>query len=110
MELVVLPSPYRSLLQPLLTYVDSIEAAHPEDKINVIIGEFASDKWWHPLLHGNSGLLLKVALLARPDIIVTNVRYKIGSNTDSRTAEKQRNDQTKDAAESSPLKQEIQRQ
>lgn len=111
-ELVVLPSPYRSLLQPLLTYVDSIEAAHPEDKINVIIGEFASDKWWHPLLHGNSGLLLKVALLARPDIIVTNVRYKIGSNTDSRTVEKQQNDQTKDAAaeSNSPLKQEIQRQ
>jgi hypothetical protein len=76
-ELVVLPSPYRSLLQPLLTYIDSIEKQNPDEKVTVIIGEFASQKWWHPLLHGNTGLLLKVALLSRPEVVVTNVRYGI---------------------------------
>lgn len=79
-ELVVLPSPYRSLLQPLLAFVDNLEAEFPQDKVNVVIGEFSSERWWHTLLHGNSGLLLKVALLARPDIIVTNVRYKISES------------------------------
>jgi amino acid transporter len=78
-ELVVLPSPYRSLLHPVLTYIDAIEKEHPDEKVTVIIGEFASDKWWHPLLHGNTGLLLKVALLSRPEVVVTNVRYSVKS-------------------------------
>lgn len=76
-ELVVLPSPYRSLLQPLLSYIDSIETDTPDEKITVIIGEFAANRWWQTLLHGNTGLLLKVALLSRPDIVVTNVRYSL---------------------------------
>jgi hypothetical protein len=80
-DLVVLPSPYRSLLHPLLTYIDSIEREHPDEKVTVIIGEFASNKWWHPLLHGNSGILLKLAFLSRPEVVVTNVRYSIKSKT-----------------------------
>jgi len=56
-DLVVLPSPYRSLLQPLLTFIGLDRKENPDEKVTVIIGEFASDKWWHPLLHGNSGLL-----------------------------------------------------
>jgi amino acid transporter len=76
-ELVVLASPYRSLLHPLLTYIDAIEKAHPEETVTVVVGEFACSKWWHPLLHGNTGLLLKLALLSRPEVIVTNVRYAI---------------------------------
>jgi Amino acid permease len=76
-ELVVLPSPYRSLLQPLLSYIDSIETKAPDEKITAIIGEFAANRWWQTLLQGNTGLLLKVALLTRPEIVVTNVRYTI---------------------------------
>jgi amino acid transporter len=75
--LVVLPSPYRSLVQPIMIYVDELKRVQPDRTITVVIGEFASDKWWHSLLHGNRGLMLKLALLSRPDIIVTNVRYRI---------------------------------
>ena len=75
--LVVLASPYRSLVQPILTYVDTLKEKEPHHKITVVIGEFASDKWWHSLLHGNTGLMLKLALLSRPDLVVTNVRYHI---------------------------------
>jgi hypothetical protein len=78
-ELVVLPSPYRSLLHPLLCYIDSIEKEHPDENVTVIIGEYATDKWWHHFLHGNTGLLLKVALLSRPEVVVTNVRYALKS-------------------------------
>jgi hypothetical protein len=74
-----LPSPYRSLLHPILTFIDSIKKEHPDEKVTVIIGEFAADRWWHPLLHGNTGLLLKAALLSRPEVIVTNVRYGVKS-------------------------------
>src|SRR5262249_27021028 len=70
--LIMLPSPYRSLVNPILTYLDEVHEQHPDKRITVIIGEFASDKWWHSLLHGNTGLLLKLALLGRPDVVVTN--------------------------------------
>ncbi len=76
-ELVILPSPYRSLVQPLMSFIDAIEKENPAETVTVIIGEFASDKWWHSLLHGNTGLLLKVALLSRPEVVVANVRYSV---------------------------------
>jgi amino acid transporter len=75
--LVILPSPYRSLVHPLLSYIDELEHKEPERIITVVIGEFISDKWWHGLLHGNTGLMLKLSLLSRPDIVVTNVRYRL---------------------------------
>ena len=73
--LVILPSPYRSLIQPIMNYLDDFHKEHPDRTITVIIGEYVSDKWWQSLLHGNTGLLLKLALLARKDVIVANVRY-----------------------------------
>jgi amino acid transporter len=76
-RLVMLNSPYRSLVKPVIKYVSALKAERPNVRITVIIGEFVSDKWWHTFLHGNSGLLLKLALLNRPDIVVANVRYSV---------------------------------
>jgi len=75
--LIVLPSPYRSLIQPIMTYLDEFHQEHPQDTITVVIGEYVSDKWWQSLLHGNTGLLLKLAFLARKDVVVANVRYSL---------------------------------
>jgi amino acid transporter len=77
MPLVILPSPYRSLVHPLMLYIDKLEKSDPQAIITVVIGEFVPDKWWHSLLHGNTGLMLKLALLSRPDIVVTNIRYRV---------------------------------
>ncbi|MCL6519826.1 MAG: APC family permease [Armatimonadetes bacterium] len=73
--LVILESPYRSLVAPLLEYLE--EAKHERENylITVIIPEFVPAKWWHKLLHNQSGLLLKFTLLFRRDIVTTNVRY-----------------------------------
>jgi len=76
-RLVILNSPYRSLIKPVIKYISALKAERPNVRITVIIGEFVSDKWWHTFLHGNSGLLLKLALLNRPEIVVANVRYSV---------------------------------
>jgi len=76
-RLVILNSPYRSLVKPVIKYVSALNAERPNVRITVIIGEFVSDKWWHTFLHGNSGLMLKLALLNRPEIVVANVRYSV---------------------------------
>jgi amino acid transporter len=77
MRLVVLQSPYRSLVRPLLRYIDRLERARDDDMITVVLPEFVPAKWWHQLLHNQSSLLLKGALLFRKGVIVTSVPYHL---------------------------------
>jgi amino acid transporter len=76
-KLVTITSPYRSLIKPVIKYLSALRVERPDAQITVIVGEFVADEWWHAFLHGNSGLLLKLALLNRSDIVVTNVRYSV---------------------------------
>lgn len=73
--LVILESPYRSLLKPLLDYLEEAKRERENYVITVVIPEFVPAKWWQKLLHNQSGFLVKFALLFRKDIITTNVRY-----------------------------------
>jgi len=75
--LVVLESPYRALIEPVLRYLDEVEQERTDDVVTVIIPEFVSSRWWEKILHNHSGLLLKFALLGKRGIVVTNVRYHL---------------------------------
>jgi hypothetical protein len=77
-ELVVLPSPYRSLLEPLLEYVEAVQRAAPTGYVTVVLPEFVPRRLWHHLLHNQHALLIKGALLFRPNIIVTSVPFHLG--------------------------------
>ena len=76
-ELVVLASPYRALTRPLLRYIDRIERDHKDDLVTIILPEFVPAKWWQHLLHNQSSLTLKAALLFKEGVIVTNVPYHL---------------------------------
>jgi amino acid transporter len=76
-ELVVLASPYRSLVGPLIRYLDRRMTTHHDQMITVVLPEFIPARWWHHLLHNQSSLMLKGALLFKPDIIVTSVPYHL---------------------------------
>ncbi|HSI71751.1 MAG TPA: APC family permease [Fimbriimonas sp.] len=73
--LVVLPSPYRSLIAPVLDYVDELRERDPNVAITVVVPEAVSTKWYHKLLHENVALQLKQALARRRNVVVANVRY-----------------------------------
>ncbi len=75
--LVVLNSPYRSILRPVLQFVDEISRLRPEDVITVVLPEFVPARWWHELMHNQTGLLLRSALLFKPRVIVTSVRHHL---------------------------------
>jgi hypothetical protein len=77
-ELVVLASPYRALTRPLIRYIDSVEREHQDDMVTVVLPEFVPARWWQHLLHNQSSLMLKAALLFKEGIIVTNVPYHLG--------------------------------
>jgi amino acid transporter len=76
-KLVVLPSPYRSLMEPLLEYIRQVGLAQPLDYITVILPEFVPAKWWQHLLHNQRALLIKGALLFRPNTVVTSVPFHL---------------------------------
>jgi amino acid transporter len=64
--LVVLDSPYRSIVSPLLDYLDEIDEKHHDGQLAaVVLPEFVPAKWWHSLLHNQTTWLLKTALLYR---------------------------------------------
>jgi amino acid transporter len=75
--LVVLESPYRSLLEPLLEYIRQHDLEAPHDYLTVILPEFVPARWWQHLLHNQSALVIKAALLFRPDTIVTSVPFHL---------------------------------
>ncbi len=78
-RLQVLPSPYRSIIGPFLTYLDQLEAeAHPQDMITVVLPQFVPARWWENLLHNQTALLLRMALIFRRGTVVTDVPYHLG--------------------------------
>ncbi|MCC6174030.1 MAG: APC family permease [Chloroflexi bacterium] len=76
-ELVIIGSPFRSLAEPLLSYVDALREMYPTDTITVILPELVPSRWWENLLHNQTALRLKAALLFHPGIVVTSVPYHL---------------------------------
>jgi amino acid transporter len=76
-ELVVLASPYRSLVGPLIRYLDRRMKVHPDQMITVVLPEFIPSRWWQHLLHNQTSLMLKGALLFKPNVVVTSVPYHL---------------------------------
>jgi amino acid transporter len=78
LPLIVLTSPYRSLLGPLLHYVDHILEQGGENHIvTIVLPEFIPARWWQHLLHNQTALLIKGAMLFRKNVIVTDVPYHL---------------------------------
>jgi amino acid transporter len=75
--LVVLDSPYRSLMEPLLEYLGRVAAECPSGYITVVLPEFVPARWWHHLFHNQRALLIKGALLFKPRTVVTSVPFHL---------------------------------
>ncbi|MFQ5724019.1 MAG: APC family permease [Terriglobia bacterium] len=75
--LVILDSPYRAIHRPLLRFIDELEGWRDDDVITVVIPEFVTKRWWHQVLHNQTSLFLKAALLFKPKIIVTSVPHHL---------------------------------
>ncbi|USB33555.1 APC family permease [Paenibacillus sp. YPG26] len=78
-RLVTLYSPYRSIIQPLLKFVDTVQrkASESNYQVTVVIPQFIPKKGWHNILHNQSGLVIRTKLLYRRKVIVTTVPYHL---------------------------------
>jgi hypothetical protein len=76
--LLILETPYRSFLGPFLTYIDALDERAPGSLVTIVLPEFVPVHWWENLLHNQAALRLKLALLRRPNTVVTDVPYQLG--------------------------------
>ena len=70
----IVESPFRSLLAPLLKYIDAIDKSD-DRPITVVLSEFVPRHWWEWFLHSQTAMRLKASLLFRPNTIVIDVPY-----------------------------------
>jgi hypothetical protein len=75
--LVVLTSPYRSLLGPVVDYIDHLRQQAPNHMVTLVLPEFIPARWWQQLLHNQTALLIKGAMLFRKNVVVTDVPYHL---------------------------------
>jgi hypothetical protein len=75
MPLVILESPFRSLVEPVADYIDNTLEDSPGTILTVIVPQGVPPKWYQALLHSNLATSLKMALSNRKNVVITNVRY-----------------------------------
>jgi amino acid transporter len=77
LPLTVLRSPYRSITGPLVEYLDHLQREGGSPLVTIILPEFVPARWWQHLLHNQTALLIKGALLFRRGVVVVNVPYHL---------------------------------
>jgi hypothetical protein len=78
-RIVTLHSMFRSVAIPLSKFIDTVKHKADEDNrmVTVLIPEFITKKWWHKLLHNQSGFLLRTLLLSKKNVVVSTVPFRL---------------------------------
>jgi hypothetical protein len=84
-KLLMLPSPYRFIILPILQYVLDLSQKHPHRRIVVVIPELVEACWYEYFLHNQRGRLLEWALQVRGNerIFTVSAPYYLGEHPDS---------------------------
>jgi amino acid transporter len=77
-DLVVIPSPFRSVLRPLVDYVACLDRAGMGDLVTIVVPEIVPNYWWEHLLHNKTAFYIRTAFLFRPNVVVTSVPFLLG--------------------------------
>jgi amino acid transporter len=78
-RLVILESPYRTFLEPLLQYIDAIASQRqPNETLTIIVPQFVPKRWYHNLLHTQTAMMLRLVLLFKPGVVIIDVPYQVG--------------------------------
>jgi hypothetical protein len=78
-RLVVVNSPYRLLVEPLVDYIRQVAARRqPTEVITVVVPQFVPRRPWHNALHAQTAMMLRLALVFEPGVVITSVPYQVG--------------------------------
>lgn len=77
-RLVVLNSPYRLLIEPVLDYIEKLLLLRgPNEILTVVVPQFIPSHWWENLLHSQTALMLRFALIFKPGLVILEVPYQV---------------------------------
>ena len=76
--LEVVPSPYRSILKPLVEFVENLRMVSPGELVTIVVPEIVPKRWWEHLLHNKTALYIRTAFLFKPNVVVTAIPYLVG--------------------------------
>jgi hypothetical protein len=76
-NLIILESPYRALIAPMLAYLDATDRADPAQPTTVVLPEFVPRHIWEYPLHNQTALRLKLRLFFRRNTVVVDVPYHL---------------------------------
>ena len=77
-RLVVIDSPYRTFLEPFIGYVDELcRVTQPNERLTIVVPQFNPKHWWHNILHTQTAFWLRLALLSKKGIVITEVPYQV---------------------------------
>ena len=77
MRLIIVESPYRSLVEPIVAYIEQLDRAQPNHMVTVVLAEFVPKHFWERMLHNQLSLRLKKALANRPNTVLVDVPYHL---------------------------------
>jgi positive regulator of sigma E activity len=77
-RLVILNSPYRLMIEPVMDYIEKLLALRQlNETITVVIPQFVPGMWWENILHNQTALLLRFGLLFKPGLVIVEVPYQV---------------------------------
>ena len=77
-DLITIYSPYRMVNRPIMNFINEVASKkNPEDFITVLIPEFETKKWWHMVLHNQTGFVLRTLLILKENVIVTTIPFHL---------------------------------
>jgi amino acid transporter len=77
-RLVVLDSPFRLLIEPLVDYIEDVsQHRQPNETVTIVVPQFVPRHRWLNLLHMQTASLLRMVFLFKRDVVVTDVPYQV---------------------------------
>jgi amino acid transporter len=87
-RLVVVNSPYRLLVEPLVEYIRQVaKRRQPNEVITVVVPQFVPRRQWHNVLHAQTAMMLRLALVFEPGVVITSVPYQVGREEEGEQGE-----------------------
>ncbi len=77
-RLVMLESPYRLLIEPVMNYIEQLlNKRMPNEIITVVVPQFVPKHWWENFLHSQTAMMLRMAFMFKPGLVIIEVPYQI---------------------------------
>jgi hypothetical protein len=81
---VILNSPYRLLIEPLVSYIRELAGKRqPNEVMTIVVPQFVPEKRWHNVLHAQTGMMLRLALLFQTGVVITSVPYHVAEELET---------------------------